>query len=427
MLRFAHGCLSSMNVRALTCLLAITLAAPVVLAGERKDEVEAELHRLQREISTNRLAARELGAETSVIESELMQLRAELIVAARATQNHEAAVSQLEDDLVDLTETAAAKGADLLDRRRELGMTLMALQRLAVRPPQALLVSPMDPNDIVRSGLLLRTAIPRMEHRAAALRQELADLSRLRASIGIRRGELERAGARLTAERRRVADLSDQKSALLREARGTLVDTTQRVERLVRESTDLADLLARLNEQSRADRLLEAARPKPKPTPEPELARAAPSPPPPAAPPISQAQGTLTAPAIGQIVVRYGEQNEFGSTAKGITFSTRPGAQIVAPYDGRIVFAGPFRQYGLILIIEHGEGYHSLMYGMARVDAAVGQWVLAGEPVGVTEGATGPVRPDQDSRSRLYVELRRQGQPINPLPWLAVSNKKVRG
>ena len=429
MARAAQRRFGAVLAGALVCALAAALFASTVLSQERKSErrkseVEAELVRLQREITANRLTARELNAETQQIEKELMQLRAEMIVAARDTQRHEAAVSRLEEELTGLVQKAAARRADLAARRLELGMTLMALQRLAVRPPQALLVTPNDPNDVVRSGLLLRTAIPRMDGRAATIRAELADLAQLQEDIKARRNELAGAGSQLNAERRRMADLADQKAGLLQETRGALDDTTKRVDQLVRDATDLADLLAKLNERGRALRALDKARPRPKPT----LALAAPRRPPPApvaVTRISQARGNLIVPASGRIVLRFGERNEFGSTAKGITFVTRPGAQVVAPYDGLVVFADWFRQYGLILIIEHGEGYHSLMAGLARVDATVGQWVLGGEPVGVTTGAPDQIKPE--TNSKLYVEFRRQGQPINPLPWLAVSKKKVRG
>ena len=119
-----------------------------------------------------------------------------------------------------------------------------------------------------------------------------------------------------------------------------------------------------------------------------------------------------------------------GVTRDGVWFETRPGAQVVAPYDGKIVYAGPFRGYGRILIIEHGGRYHSLLAGLERIDTVVGQWVLAGEPVGVMAGATEAGEQGTPSAGRtpkLYVELRRTGQPINPLPWLAQTGDKVRG
>ena len=93
---------------------------------------------------------------------------------------------------------------------------------------------------------------------------------------------------------------------------------------------------------------------------------------------------------------------------------------MVAPYDGQVVYAGPFRGYGQILIIEHGESYHTLLAGIERIDAVEGQWVLAGEPVGTME-RQGTELP------KLYLELRHAGQPINPLPWLANFDNKVQG
>jgi septal ring factor EnvC (AmiA/AmiB activator) len=127
----------------------------------------------------------------------------------------------------------------------------------------------------------------------------------------------------------------------------------------------------------------------------------------------------MVVPASGTLVGRFDETNRLGITSKGLTFETRPGAQVVAPFDGRIVFAGPFRGYGQILIIKHSDGYHSLLAGLGRVEGSVGQWLVAGEPVGVMADGT--------DKPRLYLELRHNNQPINPLPWLAIRDEKVSG
>jgi septal ring factor EnvC (AmiA/AmiB activator) len=128
----------------------------------------------------------------------------------------------------------------------------------------------------------------------------------------------------------------------------------------------------------------------------------------------------MVLPASGRIIRRYGEAAGVGMTSKGLTVETRPGAQIVAPFDGRIEFAGPFRGYGQILIIEHGDGYHSLLAGLDRIDGAVGQWLVAGEPVGV-------MKSGGEAKPALYIELRHHGQPIDPGPWLASREDKGTG
>jgi septal ring factor EnvC (AmiA/AmiB activator) len=113
------------------------------------------------------------------------------------------------------------------------------------------------------------------------------------------------------------------------------------------------------------------------------------------------------------VVASFGSHEGSGAASQGIAYETRAGAQVVAPYDGRVMFAGPFHAYGQILIIEHDGGYDSFVAGLDRLDVAVGQWVVAGEPVGAM--------PEGEEQPRLYLELRHDGQPVNPLPWLATS------
>lgn len=137
-------------------------------------------------------------------------------------------------------------------------------------------------------------------------------------------------------------------------------------------------------------------------------------------PHIKAARGAFAMPARGKLISRFNEATVPGLSTKGIIIETRALAQIVAPFDGRVAFAGPFREYGLLLIIDHGEGYHTLLAGMGRIDARLDQHVLAGEPVGVM----GPLNGE---KPKLYVELRKKGHPINPLPWLAAESSKVSG
>jgi septal ring factor EnvC (AmiA/AmiB activator) len=139
------------------------------------------------------------------------------------------------------------------------------------------------------------------------------------------------------------------------------------------------------------------------------------------------AKNPIFAPARGRILTHFGDPTDTGGASKGLVLETRPGAQIVAPFDGRIAFEGPFRSYGQILIIEHGGGYHTVLAGLDRVDAVVGQWLLAGEPV----GSMAPVGAPQGSgdvspagRPKLYLELRRNGQPVDPVPWFSTAEIK---
>jgi septal ring factor EnvC (AmiA/AmiB activator) len=124
---------------------------------------------------------------------------------------------------------------------------------------------------------------------------------------------------------------------------------------------------------------------------------------------FSKAKGKLALPARGEIVVNYGQKELKGLSSKGIKILTRNRAQVVSPYDGEVSFAGPFRGYGNLIIIEHGEGYHTLLAGLGNFDCEVGQELLAGEPVG---------QMPESYKPKLYVELRKNSHPINPIIWM---------
>jgi murein hydrolase activator len=156
--------------------------------------------------------------------------------------------------------------------------------------------------------------------------------------------------------------------------------------------------------------------------------------------PFDQMRGALALPASGKRVVGYGERTEVGATSKGIVIETRASAQITSPSDGWIVYAGEFRSYGQLLIINAGGGYHIVLAGLTRIDVSVGQFVLAGEPVGAM-GTSGPgpesrrttAGKSQDAKSQdalpvLYVEFRKDGRPFDSGPWwVPEGSKKIQG
>lgn len=404
------------------------------------------LRTIERAIDVDRRSVDRLDAQAATVAAELVTIRDEMVRAASNVQGQEALVDRVVGQLDTLAREADAKEHALVQRRRELGGTLAALQRLALRPPAALLTTPGNANDVVRSGLLLRTAVPRIEHQATALRGDLEALRAVRALMNERGSELEQAMASLVRERDRLGALVARKTALLNQTREEMDAAEDRVARLALQALDLDGLLTRLEqdrlEREQIDRVRreqvrrdqEIRQPAPRGATAP-VVTAPVSTAPVARPgpllngaPISDARGTLAPPVRGLVVQRFGETTPFGGTSRGIKIQPSGTAQVVAPWDGEIVFAGEFADFGRILIIEHGEGYHSLLAGLERIDADVGQRVLSGEPVGIVGNgqAISPAESSDDGRI-LYVELRRRGQPINPLPWLAASKDRVRG
>jgi septal ring factor EnvC (AmiA/AmiB activator) len=123
--------------------------------------------------------------------------------------------------------------------------------------------------------------------------------------------------------------------------------------------------------------------------------------------------GARVQPVSGQVLREFGAAGE-GGPARGITFQAPAGARVVSPCAGRVAFAGSFRSYGNLLIVDCGEAHHFVLAGLERLDVAVGQRLLAGEPVGLL-----PPAAEGLARATLYLELRHHGQPVDPRPWLA--------
>jgi septal ring factor EnvC (AmiA/AmiB activator) len=421
----------------------LIIAACLCVPAHAADTPEQRLKSVEKELDESRARAAQFAREAAALAAEIDGLRSDSITTAKAAQEHEAALSALEERLVLLGAEEGRKSEELnRHRKQQLGL-LMALERLARNPPEGLALGPGDPVDALRSALLLGAAIPPLEIEARALRQEIAALALLRRQIAEAEARHQSERFDLETEQERLAALIERKTVLQRQAQHGAEESGQRQAQLAAQAGDLQQLIERLSAERRArdaaeaqkrqeeeaqrreaERLARLAEPPPvEPGNNGAVEAALPPPPDPSKPsllhPFAGARGHLVYPASGEMMTRYGESDELGVTSKGITFETRAAAQVVAPYDGRVLFAGPFRGYGQILIIEHGDGYHSLLAGLGRVESPVGQWLVAGEPVGVMpQGATKP---------HLYLELRHNGQPINPLPWLATRDEKVSG
>jgi len=338
-----------------------------------------------------------LAADAAVLAKETADLQASLVQHAAAVQAAEKELSQLEGTLAALQDARQVKLAELAERRQALQGSLAALERLAMTPPGAALIDE-DPLDIARGSLLLSYAVPELQRRAASLASDLAQMDALGREIQGRRARAQAAASTLEQDRQQVTELLKRKADLQRQTASEAAATQARSEKLAAEAHDLHDLLEKLaSEKPQTAAISRPSHVRPFPT----------------------QPASLVPPVAGQLVGRFGAPDTAaGSTAKGILLETRPGATVVAPFDGQVLFRGPFRSYGEILIIQHDGGYHSLLAGLARSDAVVGQWVLAGEPVGV-------MGPSQGGNPKLYMELRRDGHPIDPVPWLGKSDSKV--
>jgi murein hydrolase activator len=358
---------------------------------------------------------------------ELDALRQECIAAARDVRQREQAALGLDHTIDLLGRDAEGRQRGLDESRVEQAHLLATLAYIARVPPDRVTVAPAAVIDRVRGELLLQGTLPALREEARALSTEIGRIAALRQQIVTQQGELASTREALGKDRERLAELTARRLKLTARILPEDSGADQRIAKLGHEASDIGDLIKRAEAaaERRDQELLVRARaalPKALKAMEGALTAQTADPTRPRAlaafdPPHS----TLQMPVSGTITRRFGTSDApgaagaaAGTPSQGISIAAPGGAEAVAPFDGRVIYAGPFRNLGLVLIIRHGGLYHSLLAGLGRVDIKADQWVLAGEPVGAMPDAV-----DKASGGALYVELRRDGRPVDPQPWLA--------
>jgi len=400
----------------------------------RDQELEA-LRAAQRRTLENEAR---LKREIESIGDDRRRFNQQLIDTASRVLAVEERIAQTQARLEPLDEREQALRTSLEQRRGVIAEILAALQRIGRRPPSGLMMRADDALQSVRSAMMLGAVLPEMRQQAEVLAADLAELVHLRQQTAAERDRLARDLFVLADERQHLSVFIEERQKRLGEAEQALSEERQRAAQLARQAENLTQLITKLEQgldtaasAARAARAAARASEEAKaPGGRPDLAalkdpgRLAP------AIAFASAKGTLPLPANGARIKEFGAADGLGGTEKGVSISARPGGQITAPCDGWVVYAGPFRNYGQLLILNAGGGYHVLLAGMERISVDLGQFVLTGEPVAVMgDGAQSAVaKAGGVSQPVLYVEFRKDGVPVDPGPWWAVNEgQKVRG
>ena len=429
------GLAISIVVCALAAGLTVAAAAESVPAPADRDSRQAELEAVTHDITVSDERRAELKREIDALDQDRATLNQSLIDASEQVQKLEAASDRTEQRLSALLTNEQRLRASLSKRRDVLAEVLAALQRVGRRPPPAILVRPEDALASVRSAILLGAVVPDLQAAAESLATDLRSLVSLREEQEHERDRLRADATALLEGRTRISLLLEQKRAARVASAEALANEEARAAALAAQATSLRDLIARLERENptaaaasaEAEKAAAVARSQSGGRPAKSLGsadRLAPS------VAFVDAKGLLPMPVSGRIIRAFGDNDGLGGRAQGMSIAARPGGLVSSPTDGWVVYAGPFRSYGQLLIINAGDGYHVLLAGMGRTDVQLGQFVLAGEPVAVMAeqklasigavdiGATQPV---------LYIEFRKDGNSIDPAPWWAASNSEKVG
>jgi len=407
-----------------------TQARPSDKSAKRNalEQRNQELKKLREQQNQSADTEAALKREIEKLGTDRRKLNQNLIDTAATSRELEAEVAATQARLKPLDAKEAGIRKSLDGRRAVIAEVLAALQRVGHHQPPALIARPEDALKAVRTAILLGAVLPEMQGRVKALVDDLNDLATVRKKIAAEHDRLQGQVASLDKERARLSALVAERQKQQAKRESSLQAERAKARALAEKAGNLQDLIAKLEQDLGIGE--KSARESAPTTP--AAALAALHDPGRMAPAVSFAslRGKIPIPVNGIKIKGYGQPDGVGGTEKGVSIATRTGAQVTAPADGWVVYAGPFRSYGQLLILNAGGGYHILLAGMARISVDLGQFVLAGEPVGVMGNGShvAAILAAGSSQPVLYVEFRKDGSPVDPGPWwVAGEGEKVRG
>jgi septal ring factor EnvC (AmiA/AmiB activator) len=368
--------------------LSLVLVLGVLLAPSlAQAKITDKLKQIEEQLLHQKERQATLDAKARQTGDNLNDLQKQLIVATEALQAKEEESAALDDRLDQLADDIDVKKASLKGERLKLNDLVAALLALSRQPPAATFLQTRLTDDYIHRTILLKAVLPRVQEQTEIIARDLEDLKDMQKQMGEQQKLVTASSENLRRQQYSLDQLIKARQGLLQRTDQQRDVIAKQLVSLTDEAKDLRELLAKVTPK------LPSKNRHPEPTDD---------------------HAVLRQPVAGSLTHGFGVKDNDGVTSEGFTFAALSGSPIVAPRAGKVVFAGPFRGYGKILILQHDGGYHSFLAGFGRIDAEMGQEVAAGEPVGVMPVKTGP-------RPELYFEWRRNNEPVNPVGGFVLS------
>ncbi len=393
-----------MNMQKLSLTLALTLA--LASAHSAFASPSDELAQTQKEIKTVSANVAKLDEEEKKLRAKAKELQAQMVKTAAELQASEAELSALEEKTRILNEQITAKTAELLVKKKNLATMIAASIKLSQTPPEAIILMPGDMAENMKASRALKMTADNIKAESESIKNQMVELEGLKTTVEANKQDAAARKAKLDEQKSLLKKQMAEHYDLRKKLKNEQSAAKSRVAALAKKAGDLQSLIASLEQEKAAqiaekkqaqedDELGEDSR---KPSGDKGKLRS-----------FKAAKGNIRVPAAGKLSQKFGVVSK-NETSKGITITTRGSAQVTAPYDAEVVFTGPFMAYGRMIILRHSDGFHTLLAGMAKIDASVGDYLLEGEPI----GSMG----DKEPNNRLYMELREDNEPTDPANWL---------
>lgn len=361
-------------------LLILLLLLPLPAAAQTTKS-EAELKRIEQQQREKEKQSKALAASSAKIKTEVDGLKKKLVEVSARLAEHEEKLETLQKELINIEQEEKKYSALRKENQKDLSEVLAIVLRLSRLPPSAMVFAPTEPQQTIYTSFGMQVVMKELNKRVGAAREELGKLAEVRARLRDQRAAVAAAEAKINADRAELSGLVKQREATQRKTDKDRAAADTEAKKLAARAADLRDLIKKLQEKARQ----QAKRPK-------------------VAGPALYARGSAKLPVAGKIIRKYGQVDPAGNRARGLTVQTAPRAVVNAPRAGNVAFAGAFRSYGQVVIIEIADGQHILLTGLGSISVSEGESVKAGEPVGRMG----------DEASPLYLETRKDGEPVDP-------------
>lgn len=347
------------------------------------------------EILKEKLAAEEtkqakLSKQAKDAEKDIKSTKTNLVDLSTKIRKNESGMRGLEENIGALTVQEQNLKTKLESDHGSIATTILALERMRRVPPELMIIRPGAPLATAQTALLLQNLLPALDHRAQSLAKDIQNLHEIQDNLARDQKELRTARAALDTQNDELSTLMKAREKEFKSTNAAYQSSAARAQRYAAEAQSLADLVSRIERDDDS--------------------------PPPAAPhKKTKSSSSLKGlgkgiwPASGRAIARFGDFDDLGAEIKGVKISTAPKTIVVTPMKGTVKYSGAFRSYGQLVIVEHDNGYHSLLAGMERVNVGIGQTLKAGEPLGYM-----PSSSSQDGALTLYYELRHDGEAVDP-------------
>jgi murein hydrolase activator len=408
-----------------TALLVALLGNPVLVHAETPEEAKAKLGSIEQNLQDSSAKQSSIEADIAAAVKAQSEISDKLISLAQTMDGQQEAMAKADERVRKLESEAIVIRSDLAAKQDVMSELLAGLQRLQQNPPPALVVDPNDVLQALRGAMMFGAVVPDMRAQAQELQDQLQRLADIRIETEGEKKKQQDALVAVQGSQLELKALQVEKKALAISDAKELETEKQRSLELAQQAKSLKQLLANLEAEQLALEKQKTAEAKAREDAA-KLKQAALARP---SMVFSLSRGKLAYPVQGDILKRFGEDNGLGRPLEGLAVATQAGVNVTSPIDGKVEFAGPFRSYGQLLILNAGEGYLVLLAGMKQISAEIGQSVRAGEPVGsmgdgpssvaLIGGLTDIARPV------LYVEFRKESEPVDPTPWWMGGRKEA--